>query len=265
MSHGISVEDRLRQAEGEAAALPVRVEGDLDAVTAPALRARLLRLLSRGHAHLLVDLADCRYVDSSGMLALITAGDRAAAQGGSVRLQNAPPLLLKMLRFAHLGKVLGVPGEETPHPCRRQPGPDTAVGQWQVRRIVQQAVPHASVLVRKAVLDEARATPLTNADLADVELAVGEAFANAVRHGSPRGAQDQVVTRALVGTEAFVAEVRDCGEGFDPAQIETPNPERLREGGWSLFYMRAIMDWVEFERDRQGATVRLVKLYPRSE
>jgi len=97
-----------------------------------------------------------------------------------------------------------------------------------------------------------------------VELAVGEAVANAVRHGSPRGADDRITLRALRGRDAFVMEVADRGRGFDRSRLHLPPPEEIREGGMGIYYMETIMDAALFESSHFGTTVRLTKAYPQA-
>lgn len=256
------MDDGARSSDQTAAGRVVPVEGDFDFETAAGIRERLLRLLRQGDRHLVVDLARCTYVDSSGVLTLVAVARRASEMGGSVRLANPPPLLLKMLRVGRLGGILGVPGAPPPSPGQHLV-PDTGVGQWEVTRIVLPAVPESCAVARRAVMEATRTTPLTEEDQADLELVTGEAVANAVRHGSPRGPQDRVTVRLIRGANAFVTTVSDRGNGFDTSQLlAKPNPLQMREGGLGLYYMRVLTDSAEFESGPHGTTVRLAKLYP---
>ncbi|MBI3945815.1 MAG: ATP-binding protein [Armatimonadetes bacterium] len=237
------------------------IEGDLDFASASRTREHLIHLLNQGQKDLTVDLGAAGYVDSAGLLALIAVATRASGAGGSVRVRNPSATLMRMLNLSHAAEVLGLASEALPLPARRR-HTDTGVGRWDVFRFVVPATAQACAQVRRAVIQEAARTPLTPACCADLELAVGEAFANAVRHGSPRGEQDRVTVRCLVGRDAVVVEVADEGLGFDRSEVVLPRPEEIREGGMGIFYMEAVMDSVEFEYTTRGMVVRLAKVYP---
>lgn len=88
-------------------------------------------------------------------------------------------------------------------------------------------------------------------ELADVEIAVREAMANAIWHGNSRHAGRRVFFRCYGGPQAgIVIAVRDEGEGFDPQAVPDPRAaDRMHlESGRGLFLMRALMDIVSFRR-----------------
>ena len=64
----------------------VRLDGRLDALSAPDLRARLIELSERDIHHLTVDLAAVEFVDSAGLAALVSAMKLARGNGGDVDL-----------------------------------------------------------------------------------------------------------------------------------------------------------------------------------
>ncbi len=238
----------------------IRIEGDLDFQSAPLVREDLLRVLARGHPEVIIDLGACSFVDSSGLMALLLAERQASLAGAALSLRNPSTTLVRMMKMNHLGRMVG--GSNNGKSRLKYP-PDTAIGRWEVARFVTPATAQFCAAARRAVLAEMERTPLDPDARADVELAVGEAFANAVRHGSPRGEQDQVSVRSLRGGDAFVVEVADAGHGFDRAQVILPVPDEIREGGMGIFYMEALMDHVDFDSTPQGTTVRMVKQYPR--
>ncbi len=85
-------------------------------------------------------------------------------------------------------------------------------------------------------------------DVLAVKVALLEAAANAVRHGSRFDPSRRVEIRYLVTQDEVVVEVEDEGAGFDPSQIPDPfqgdSSDRLKRLG--LFLMRAHMNWVQF-------------------
>lgn len=106
----------------------------------------------------------------------------------------------------------------------------------------------------------------TGAD--DVEMAVDEAVSNAIEHsyeGQARGRID--ITCFSKGGE-MVVEVRDYGMPFDPDSVKSPQTQGpLSErsvGGLGLFFMRRLMDRVEFRsRGKRGNLVVMAKRIPR--
>jgi serine/threonine-protein kinase RsbW len=87
-------------------------------------------------------------------------------------------------------------------------------------------------------------------------LAVREAVANAIKHGNAGDPGKQVEVEVGVQGGDVVLTVRDEGPGFDPNAIANPlAPENLlRPGGRGIFYMRSLMDSVEYRFGATGGT-----------
>lgn len=88
----------------------------------------------------------------------------------------------------------------------------------------------------------------------DIQLAVGEACANAVRHAD--------VARYVVCLEISDAgcgvDVVDVGRGFDPATVPAGKGTE-RDNGRGLLLMQSLVDDLEFVRETDGTHVRLWK------
>jgi len=85
----------------------------------------------------------------------------------------------------------------------------------------------------------------------DIELAVGEACTNAVRHVE-KARSDEILVRFTVESNRLIIEIIDYGQGFQPEE----------EGGegLGLVVMRSVMDEVEIRCDADtGTCVRMVK------
>jgi anti-sigma B factor antagonist len=65
-------------------AVVVRLAGELDLYTAPAVRAALLESIERRPARLVVDLADVTFIDSTALGALVEARARVGTKDGLV-------------------------------------------------------------------------------------------------------------------------------------------------------------------------------------
>ncbi len=64
----------------------LRVAGEVDVYTAPQLRERVIRLLADGVRHVIVDLREVAFLDSTGLGALVGSLKRLREQDGSLKL-----------------------------------------------------------------------------------------------------------------------------------------------------------------------------------
>lgn len=98
--------------------------------------------------------------------------------------------------------------------------------------------------------------------LRDAQLLVSELVANAVRHASDR--DGRVTLRVHAASETMRVEVSDEGDGFDPAALSRPSPER--PGGWGLAIVAALAHrwgvqrgpttvWFEIDRPRRDTAL----------
>ncbi len=88
----------------------------------------------------------------------------------------------------------------------------------------------------------------------DVQLAVTEACANAVRHSDV----NEYVVHLNVDDSLCEVEIVDLGGGFDPAAVPAPDVSEM-ENGRGLFLMQELVDDLQFTRDDDGTHVKLTK------
>jgi serine/threonine-protein kinase RsbW len=83
-------------------------------------------------------------------------------------------------------------------------------------------------------------------DLFAVRLALGEALANALKHGNRNDPTEQVRVSYGVTSARVFAGVEDEGGGFDPEAVPDPRaPENVeRPGGRGLLLTRLDLSWV---------------------
>jgi anti-sigma B factor antagonist len=80
----------------------LKIEGELDANTAPALRPVIDALVTENRRHVTVDLSALRLIDSSGVGALVSLYKRVRASGGEVQISGVreqPLAIFKLLRL----------------------------------------------------------------------------------------------------------------------------------------------------------------------
>ena len=81
----------------------VRLAGEIDLATAPGARQALLAALETS-PHLTVNMAAVRFIDATGIGALIAAATRAQELGGTLRLQEPGRQVRRVI------KILGLAG-----------------------------------------------------------------------------------------------------------------------------------------------------------
>jgi anti-anti-sigma factor len=84
----------------------VTVVGDLDLEQAPQLREELVGHVEAGARRILVDLADCRFLDSTGISLLVTTHLRLVADGGGLALANLTPQVAAVIELAGLEEMI---------------------------------------------------------------------------------------------------------------------------------------------------------------
>lgn len=88
----------------------VRVDGDLDLEQAGMLRNALVGHIDAGTNRLVLDMAGCEFVDSAGISLLLTAHNRCAVTGGSLRLVELQPMVTRTLTVSGVLDLLTTDG-----------------------------------------------------------------------------------------------------------------------------------------------------------
>jgi len=112
------------------------------------------------------------------------------------------------------------------------------------------------VAVRKFIAKMAEESGFNETDKFDIKVAVGEACANAIEHGSPRGKRDKVRITFIFEADYAIIEVIDEGV-FKPRFPSFDS--QLNYRGRGIPFMLALMDEVEIKERKGGTTVKLIK------
>lgn len=129
-----------------------------------------------------------------------------------------------------------------------------------IREYSALAEPMSVPILREKIEAFAVQANATAADICDIKIAVGEAVANAYKHGSPLGRENRIHVRCTICAQTLSIEVQDEGQPFDSSSIEIPNPHELRDHGMGIYMMRHAMDTVDFESNAAGNRVVMTKL-----
>jgi anti-sigma B factor antagonist len=83
----------------------VAVGGEIDVYTAPKLRDKITELVGQGSYHLVVDMQQVEFLDSTGLGVLVGGLKKVRAHSGSLQLVCNQDRLLKIFRITGLAKV----------------------------------------------------------------------------------------------------------------------------------------------------------------
>lgn len=235
----------------------VTLRGEVDYRNMHKVREAIRSLAQRGKASINVDLEGLIFMDSTGVSALVDAANSVVPMGGEVTLRSPSAQVVRMLErcgfgnLIHLGRSIPakMPQECTIHH-------DTAY----ILDFEVPSRPEMIAHVRARVAGFACNLPLSEEDIEDIKLAVGEASSNAIRHG--RGLHDTPMAVKVESKDAAIhISIRDNGYGFDPDTVKMPEPGELTLGGRGIMFMRALMDEVHFRFENPGTRVELVKRF----
>jgi anti-sigma B factor antagonist len=84
----------------------IALGGRLTATGAPLLRNAVGDLVSAGESHIVIDMTDLQFVDSSGLGALVGGLKSARVAGGDLRIAAVPDAVRTVLHLTNLDRVL---------------------------------------------------------------------------------------------------------------------------------------------------------------
>ena len=222
------------------------------------LPEELRRCLGSGATDVVVDLDPWGALDRDGLAALRDAAAAFADEGGEivVAVEEAEA----RAALAGAGLMRAVPAA---------PGPDVEDAKAPVQMADHPRWEHEFTFpatarqlraARRRVAAFAEVAGLDGADLFELSVAVAEALANAVVHGSPRGADDDVRVRFFCYEDEVAVEIVDAGDGMDASPLCAPTASAT--SGRGIHFMKALTDAVQYTCGPPGTRVLLVKRRP---
>lgn len=214
----------------------VRASGELDHANCAEFESILQRTLG-SHEIIVLALDEITFIDSCGLRVLIKAAVDAGKAGCKLHIASMTPQLDHVLTVSGFRDLFGVdlitekPPKAIPSDrdyCFELPGvPDTC------RR------------VRNEVAAFARGMGFSDTGVDDIKLAVGEAVSNAIRHGSV--CDDSIEVKCHNHNDALRVTLRYPSTEFDPDSIPPPTYSSAPEGGMGIYFMKLVMDHVDYE------------------
>jgi len=94
-----------------------------------------------------------------------------------------------------------------------------------------------------------------------VELAVGEAVTNIIRHAYDNQPGHEIHLSLTIDDTKFSLRILDFGRKFDPAKQPPPDLDAPREGGYGIYLMKKVMDEVIYDTTTHphGTQLDLIK------
>lgn len=219
----------------------VHARGELDYRNCEQLSAFLAEVIDEHGPTIRLELGALEFVDSSGIKALGIAAKAAAAARGSIIISSLGPQLLRVLEVTGFRELFDIPAD-----CRvvrEEESECAAAGKPRDFHIAPGE--DACRKARDSVCDFAENLGFAEAAVDDIRLAVGEAFSNAVRHGHAAEAPIQIRCREI--EDRLLIELKYPGDLFYPDRIPPPTAESGCDGGMGIYFMRLVMDVVEYD------------------
>ncbi|MBS4072771.1 MAG: STAS domain-containing protein [Algoriphagus sp.] len=82
------------------------MEEKIDSLLAPKLKSELLTIHAEGYANIVLDMSSVKYVDSSGLSALLVGDREFGRNGGIFLISGVQEHVMKLLKISMLDKKL---------------------------------------------------------------------------------------------------------------------------------------------------------------
>ncbi|MGI6295048.1 MAG: ATP-binding protein [Armatimonadota bacterium] len=235
--------------------LTMRVEqNELTYQSAEDILAAVQDMIVSDPSSIVVDIDKVRTIDSSGLRVLLNCARLCESKGIVFRLDNPSKCITRMVALSGLGQFFGLPQDDI---SRATPRQDVNLKDANWTTVEHVALCSASVMLRDRIVEAAMQAGAVEESLCDIVIAVGEALSNAYQHGSPCKITSSIRVKCMSCAKAFVVEIEDQGEAFDPETI--PIPDLVQDHGRGIHIMRQAMDMVEYSFNHPGNRVRMVK------
>lgn len=117
--------------------------------------------------------------------------------------------------------------------------------------------------IRNFVSRHAEEQGFSTQKVADIQLAVDEAYTNIIKHAYKNDSNQQVIINLEFDNEKMVVTLTDHGVGFDVEKYKRPNLkkqiEKKKRGGMGVYLIRKLMDEVTYHAKNHKNVLRMCK------
>jgi anti-sigma regulatory factor (Ser/Thr protein kinase) len=147
--------------------------------------------------------------------------------------------------------MIELSNDETLSRSKEEDSPDRSTDQTEsIRSIVLTAQFENLDYVREFVGQAAVDSGMKPSAVYAVQLAVDEAFSNIIEHAYGGECLENVQCSCEITKETLVVKLHDCGQSFQPGKVPAPDLtadlQNRKIGGLGLYFMRQLMDDVDF-------------------
>lgn len=86
----------------------LRIDGRIDAASAPLLERKLISLIDEDHLHLVLDFSEVAYLSSAGMRVLLSAAKKLKLKNGGLVLFALVDDVMEVIKMAGFDKILHI-------------------------------------------------------------------------------------------------------------------------------------------------------------
>ncbi len=227
----------------------------MDTSVVPDLKEALEDALECGCRNVILDLRRVTYADSSALSLLVWLDQRLRPLDGRMVLAGANRDVTRILELSGLVQVAATVAT-SPNVSAALEGlelPEEAEEPLWSEEVRMPARVDALSTAREQVSSLLARLGLGDAALFDIKVALGEALANAIRHGSPQDGEAEIDVEVEAYSDRVVVRVIDRGCGFDG--VHAGAVDLYAAGGRGIMFMRALMDRVDFAPAGSGGTM----------
>ena len=235
----------------------VKLTGETDFHNRTRIMEAFEGLLAAGHSVVRADLGELLYMDSSSLSALIRCATKAIEAGGAIELVAASPHASRVMNLCGAMVFFETKMRQSPAAPSKTPVPVMS-GPWRVIEFDLPGAPGSAAVARAHIAELVRSLPFDSVEAQDITIAVGEALANAIKHGCKCDPSKQFSVKCMASQSRLEIEITDPGPGFDLDSVRKPVASALAEGGMGIYVMREMMDEVCYTFT-ECTKVRLVK------
>lgn len=117
--------------------------------------------------------------------------------------------------------------------------------------------------VRDFVATHASEFGFKKQDVADIRLAVDEAYTNIIKHAYKNDERKSVDIELGYNSKEFWISLLDTGDAFDPSDYSKPDVrQKIKEkkrGGVGVYLIKRLMDQVEYHTEGSVNEIRMTK------
>lgn len=229
----------------------IKVDQDIDAGYVLRLRHELNKAIDVSNNHIILDLANVSYIDSTGEAMILSLARYLIRAGGLLVLVNASERVFAT--FERSGITRKLPVTTKPQEKHFLPSLTEAIKPTLLMKRSFDAITLAET--REDLARILAQTPLSPIQASDVLIATGEALGNVILHTPKQTGNVEL----LLYPDRIVVSISDFGPGFDLEKAEEVQITLMHGRGIKM--MRMLVDEVHASQDSESMAIELTKQF----